>query len=287
MGRSIRIQFPGAFYHIFSRGNAKQVIYLDDADRDRFLHFLSLAVTRYGWILHGYCLLDTHYHLLLETPYPNLSDGMRFLNGQYAQKFNFNHDRVGHVFEKRFDAYVVERDRYLFELTRYITLNPVDAGIVKHPADYLWSSYRPATGRCATPAFLSLETTLGLFGHDTLEAMQKYEEFVLEGMGRKLEFEIRAGVLLGSDSFCAKLEREFLNAETKQGIPNGQKHAYRPKLSQIFSANMSRLERNEKIYAACRRYGYRQKEIADHLGLAYSTLNEILKKMDLERLKAS
>ncbi len=285
MGRPIRIQFPGAFYHIWSRGNSKQDIYLNDGDRDRFLHFLSIAVTRYQWILHGYCLMDNHYHLLLETPEPNLSNGMRYLNGQYAQKFNFNNGRCGHVFEKRFDAYVVERDEYLFELTRYITLNPVRARMVKHPADYPWSSFRAATGRCPTPAFLSIETTLGLFSHDIVEAMRKYDEHVLDGIGREIQFKIRAGALLGTDAFCERLEKEFLGEATKKAIPSDQKHAFRPALAQLFSLPMGRHERNERIYIACRQYGYRQKEIADYLELAYSTTNEIVKKMDLQTLK--
>ncbi len=285
MTRSIRIQFPGAFYHIFSRGNAKQGIFLEDSDRDRFLHLLSNTVNRYEWIVHGYCLMSNHYHLLLETPLPNLSDGMRFLNGQYAQKFNFSHNRVGHLFEKRFGSHVVERDLYLLELTRYIALNPVRAGLVDHPACYEWSSYRPATGRCATPAFLNIETTLGLFSHNTLEAMRLYEDFALEAIDREIRFEIRAGVLLGSDIFCAKLEEEFLRKENKKGIKQEQLHAFRPKLAQLFASEMDRVERNEQIFMAHKQYGYRQKEIADHLGLACSTLNKIIKQEDFERLE--
>src|SRR4030042_5793823 len=129
MARPLRIEFPGAVYHVTSRGNARQTIFIDDEDRGGFLDLLSIVVERFNWICHAYCLMGNHYHLLIETPDGNLSKGMRELNGIYTQHFNRRHGRVGHVFQGRFKAILVEKDSYLLELCRYIVLNPVRAGI--------------------------------------------------------------------------------------------------------------------------------------------------------------
>ena len=140
MVRPLRIEYPGAVYHLTSRGNARDPIFLDDADRYLFLDLLGDLVDRYNWLCHGYCLMDNHYHLLVETIDANLSTGMRQLNGIYTQKFNRQHDRVGHLFQGRYKAIVVEKESYLLELCRYIVLNPVRAKIVNNPGKYRWSS---------------------------------------------------------------------------------------------------------------------------------------------------
>ena len=136
MARPLRLEFPGAVYHVTSRGNARAAIFLDDEDRPIFLGVLGAVVARFGWLCHAYCLMDNHYHLLLETPDPNLSRGMRQLNGVYTQRFNRRHGRVGHVLQGRFKAILVDRDGYLLELARYLVLNPVRAGRVKDPGRY-------------------------------------------------------------------------------------------------------------------------------------------------------
>jgi len=131
MARPLRLSYPGALYHVTARGNARQAIYTDDADRQMFLLVLEDVETRYHWLCHAYCLMDNHYHLLLETPQGNLSAGMRQVNGVYTQRFNRRHGRVGHIFQGRFKAILVERESYLLELCRYLVLNPVRAGIVR------------------------------------------------------------------------------------------------------------------------------------------------------------
>ncbi len=131
MARPLRIESPGAVYHLTSRGNARNSIYLDDNDRQRFLAILGNVVDRYNWLCHAFCLMDNHYHLLIETLDPNLSLGMRQLNGVYTQGFNRAHNRVGHVFQGRYKAILVEKDEHLLELCRYIVLNPMRAGVIK------------------------------------------------------------------------------------------------------------------------------------------------------------
>lgn len=157
MAHPLRIVFPGAIYHVTSRGNARAAIFHDDAGRDLFLGALGEVVTRFGWLLHAYCLMDNHYHLLIETSEGNLSPGMRQLNGVYTQRFNRRHARAGHVFQGRFKAILVERESYLLELARYIVLNPVRTKKVKHQGRYPWSSYAATAGAIASPAWLNTD----------------------------------------------------------------------------------------------------------------------------------
>ena len=118
MARPLRLEFPHAVYHVTSRGNARQDIVATDADRRMFLTLLAHVVSRYGWLCHAYCLMDNHYHLLIETPTPNLSQGMRQLNGRYTQAYNRAHRRVGHLLQGRFTASVVEKEAHFLELCR-------------------------------------------------------------------------------------------------------------------------------------------------------------------------
>ena len=146
MARPLRIEFPGAIYHVTSRGNAHQAIVEDDADRFEFFAVLTGVLERYGWLCHAYCLMDNHYHLMVETPDGNLARGMARLNGLYTQRFNRRHQRIGHLFQGRYKAILVERESYLLELCRYLVLNPVRAGLVRRAAAYRWSSYRATAG---------------------------------------------------------------------------------------------------------------------------------------------
>ena len=127
MARPLRLEYAGAVYHVTARGDAREEIFADDADRERFLAILGATVLRLGWKCHAYCLMDNHYHLLIETPTAGLSQGMRQINSTYTQSFNRRHGRVGHVLQGRYKAIIIERDSYLLELSRYIVLNPVRA----------------------------------------------------------------------------------------------------------------------------------------------------------------
>ena len=151
MSRPLRIQFPGALYHLTSRGNRQEDIYLGNFDRERFLVVLAEVCNRFNWGCHSYCLMSNHYHLLIETPEGNLSQGMRQLNGVYTQCFNRRHKRVGHVFQGRYKSILVQENSYLLELARYIVLNPVRANMVGCPSDWPWSSYRATAGLCRNP----------------------------------------------------------------------------------------------------------------------------------------
>ena len=146
MARPLRIEFVGGLYHVTSRGNARQDIYVDNHDRATFLDRADKTRTRYDWYVHAYCLTSNHYHLLIETGTPTLSKGMKLLNGVYTQSFNRRHRRVGHLFQGRYKAILVDKESYLLELARYIVLNPVRARMIRSATDWKWSSYRATAG---------------------------------------------------------------------------------------------------------------------------------------------
>ena len=154
MARPLRLEFPGALYHLTSRGDGQEAIYRDDEDRGTCLEVLANTVRRFHWRAHAYCLMGNHYHLLVETEDPNLAQGMRHFNGVYTQRFNRRHGRSGHVFQGRYHAVLVQKDSYLLELARYIVLNPVRANMVRSPRDWPWSSYRATAGLIAAPDWL-------------------------------------------------------------------------------------------------------------------------------------
>src|SRR5271157_4332301 len=185
MARPLRIIFPGAVYHVTSRGNNKNEIFKDDQDREDFLKILYQVNRRYNWLCHAYCLMDNHYHLLIETMDGNLSIGMRQLNGVYTQLFNKRYHRVGHLFQGRFKSVVVQKESHLLEAIRYVMLNPVRAMIVDNPNQWKWSSYSATAGYKKAHPCLTTKWILLQFSAEIKTAEEKYQQFVLEG--RELE----------------------------------------------------------------------------------------------------
>ena len=179
MARQLRTQSSGDVVHVTARGNRRQEIFRDDTDRARLIALLDAACERSKWRLHAYCLMPNHYHLTLQPGQPNLSEAMRRLNGNYGLWWNRRHQRVGHVFQGRFRDQIVDRDSYLFAVTRYVLMNPVRARLVKQPGEWLWSSYRATAGLAETPPFLSPSLTLRLFGDDAeAELRVRFRTFV-------------------------------------------------------------------------------------------------------------
>jgi REP element-mobilizing transposase RayT len=170
MARPLRIEFAGALYHVTSRGDGQDKIFLGDKDRDLWLNILGHICERFNWVVHAYCQMGNHYHILIETPDGNLSKGMRQLNGVYTQRFNRIHHRVGHVFQGRYKAILVQKDAYLLELSRYIVLNPVRAHRVRSARDWPWSNYRATAGMTAAPKWLETDWILAAFAERKKEA---------------------------------------------------------------------------------------------------------------------
>ena len=163
MARPLRIVYAGAFYHVTARGNENKSIFKNEKDYERFLSYIEAAVERYGAVVHAYCLMDNHYHLLIQTPRANLPEVMQYINGSYTTYVNTKRQRVGHLFQGRYKALLIEADTYAQELSRYIHLNPVRAGMVRKPEDYPWSSYRYYAGKDKSPRWLTLKFILDYF----------------------------------------------------------------------------------------------------------------------------
>jgi REP element-mobilizing transposase RayT len=228
MARQLRLEYAGALYHITSRGNAQAAIYLDDEDRTRFLDLLGQEVEQQGWQCYAYCLMDNHYHLLIETPEPNLSKGMRRLNQVYTQGFNRRHGRVGHVLQGRYKAIIVDKDSYLLELCRYIVLNPIRAGMVNNSKDWRWSSYRATAGLGTMVDWLQVGRVLDLFGSGRQLSQRRYREFVKQGLTQPSPWEALKGqVFLGSEQFLESMDR-LLKGRHLDNVPRAQTLPARP-----------------------------------------------------------
>jgi len=206
VARPLRVEWPGAVYHVTSRGDRREPIVEDDGDRQAWVAVLGEACERFGWRVHAWCLMTNHYHLLLETPQGQLAAGMRHLNGVWSQCFNRRHGRVGHVFQGRYKAIMVERESYLLELSRYVVLNPVRAGMVADAADYPWSSHATMLARSdlyppvVQPVWLQTDVLLKQFGATRRKAVATYVDFVRAGVGLPSVWEsLRGQVFLGSD----------------------------------------------------------------------------------------
>ena len=278
MARPLRIEFPGAVYHVMARGNARSPIYLDDADRGMFLNVLGRVVSDFNWLCHAYCLLTNHYHLLIETSEGNLSAGMRQLNGVYTQRFHKVHGSSGHLFQGRFKSILVDKDSYLLQLCRYILLNPVRAGLVRDPADFKWSSYRAMIGKDAVPEFLTTDWLLSQFAEHRPEARRQFRQFVLAVESEESIWnDLRGQCILGGEKFLQWVMPKLKEKAKIHEIPRQQRYADRPPLSELLPASFpSKSARNEAIVRAYRDHGYSQTAIAEETGLHYSSVSRII-----------
>ena len=272
MSRQIRIEYPGAVYHVYARGNARQDIFLDDEDRLSFLGILASVNEVFNWLCHADCLMNHHFHLEIETPDGNLSAGMRILNGTHAQRFNRRHGRVGKLFQGRFGAKLVQKEAYLLELCRYIVLNPVRAGMVSEPGSYRWSSYRSTAGLEEAHPSRTADWVLSQFGDSRTKAQLDYRQFIAEGA----EAKVPAGeIIIGDKKFTAE-RIALLDADKIIDLPRKQRFAYRPSIQEIISLAS---DRNEAIALAVLKHGYKQCEVAEAVGLKYARVSQILSSM--------
>jgi len=229
MARPLRLEFAGAVYHLTARGDRQEPIFLNDADRRKFLDLLGKEVQQQGWICYAYCLMDNHYHLLIETPQANLVAGMRRLNGVYTQAFNRRRKKPGHVFQGRYKSILVDKDYYLQELCRYIVLNPVRAEMVKAPEQWSWSSYCATAGLVKGPGWFSAEKVLDLFTGNR----KRYRGFVLDGIGKGSVWEDLTGqIYLGGERFLERMQ-DKVEGKAVRGIAKAQLRPKRPGLQEI------------------------------------------------------
>ena len=243
--RQPRLQASDALYHVFARGNNKKNIFREPPDKVYFLNLLSSVITKYDWVCHSYCLMDNHYHLLLETPSGFLSEGMHVINGAYTTKFNSKYGCSGHVLQGRYHSPLVEQESHFLELLRYIALNPVKDGFVLHPEDWRWSCYRALAGIEPLPAFLSTQRAHGVFDQDTTNARRLYSDFVFERLPEALE-----------------------------------RARGRPSLSMIFECCQDTDRSAAAIVTAYAKHRYSMTEIARYLRISCATVSRVISKAD-------
>ena len=276
MARPLRLEFPGAIYHVTSRGDRQEIIYESDADRQQWLDILCKVCDRYNWRVHAYCLMDNHYHILLETADGNLSKGMRQLNGVYTQYFNRQHNRVGHVYQGRYKAILVEKDSYLLELSRYVVLNPIRAGMIKNMGEWHWSSYLVTIGKHPSPDWLEVDWLLSQFGLQRNRSRRKYIDFVREGIGLPPVWDnLRHQIYLGSDDFIDKHQKLISEKQDLDDIPAIQKRAM-PKPISYYQKKYK--NKNQAITQAFLSGGHTLKEIGVYYGKHYTTISRIVKQ---------
>jgi len=276
MVRPLRIEYPGALYHVTSRGDRQEPIFDDDRDRTAFQNVLGDVVSRFRWLCHAYCLMGNHYHLLIETPEGNLTKGMRQLNGVFTQWSNRRHKRGGHLFQGRYKAILVDRDAYFLELGRYIVLNPVRAAMVKHPQQWAWSSYRAMIGKSRAPEWLTTEVLLGEFGRSRLLVRRKYQQFVEEGMGQESIWKhLKGQIYLGDDDFVEQMQGKMGERQVDVNIPRLQQQAPAPTLNAICRRHDNR---DEGIRAAYETGVYSYQQIAAHFGVHFTTVGRIVRE---------
>src|SRR5262245_20394929 len=285
MARPLRIEYDGALHHVTSRGNDRKAIFKDNSDRELFLKTLARVTERFHWVCHGYCLMNNHYHLVVETPDGNLSKGMRQLNGVYTQAFNKRHGRVGHVFQGRFKAILVQKDSHFLEVCRYVVLNPVRAKMIAQPRQWKWCSYHATTGMAGVSGCLTIDEILSHFGQRRAVAQEKYCEFVQAGIGSpSIWDDLEAQSLLGVEGFAVGLRHLVTEKQQIREIPKGQRFVGRPTMEKLFSQkSRSKTSRDRLIAKAVTEYGYSQMDLASFLGLHYSTVSRILAAADKQQ----
>jgi len=281
MARPLRLEYPGALYHVTARGNARADIFLDDADRALFLEVYALVSHRFNWVCHAYCLMTNHYHFVIETPEANLSKGMRQLNGVYTQQFNRTHGRTGHVFQGRFTAILVERESYLLELCRYVVLNPVRASMVRSAREWPWSSYRATAGQAAGSSWLSTEWILSHFGRTRAKAEAAYRKFVSEGRDQPGIWQhLQQQMYLGSERFIRQAQKRIRADRDLSEVPRAQRRVPARSLASYGQGYRRPTEAMAHAFASG---GYTLKEIASYFGVHYSTVSRAVKQAERQR----
>jgi len=283
MARPLRIEFAGALYHVTARGNARGCIYKDDADRTQFLSQLAGVVKRHDWSCHAYCLMGNHYHLLIETATASLSKGMKQLNGGYTQWYNRTHRRVGHLFQGRFKAILVEKDAYLLELARYIVLNPVRARMVRSAREWAWSSYRATAGLAPPEPWLSTDWILAGFGKSRKSACGHYREFIREGKDQPSPWEqLTNQIYLGDARFVEDMQRKINPEQSLEDIPRKHKRAPpRP----LWAYARKYKDRDEAMAHAYLSGHYTLRQVGEYFGLSYATVSRAVKQLEKTNVK--
>lgn len=290
MARPLRIEFPGAVYHVTSRGDRREPIFVDDEDRRDLLDIVAQAMSRFDAQMLAYCLMGNHYHFVLHTRQANLSLLMRHINGVYTQSYNRRHKKVGHLFQGRFKAILVDRDAYLLEVCRYVELNPVRAGIKRKPQTWPWSSYRAHAGLEATPEWLDSD---GLHGYvvgrpvhsdaDRRRAADRYARLVASATNVSLwDSALRQQIYLGDAAFVERMQAlADPRNSTDQDIPKVQRRKVRSLKQWLETCD----SREEALYRAYRESALTMTAMARELGISVSRVSRLIAQADRGQAK--
>jgi len=292
MGRPLRIEYPDAFYHVTARGNERQNIFKSDRDRERFLGYLESAIERYKAIIHTYILMDNHYHILLQTPAGNLSQIMHHINGAYTNFFNVKRKRSGHLFQGRYKALLVDIDKYAQELSRYIHLNSVKAGMVEKPEQYKWSSYRDYVNMNKSSEWLCTDFILSLFSRKTSVAKKQYRRFV-ESMAdvdyASPLINVFASTILGGRSFINQIREKHLDRKkSDRELPDLKQFYVMPDFEEIIQQTAKVLSedaallKRAQIYLCHKFSGQKLKDIGLHFGIGVSGVSQASRRVALQ-----
>lgn len=277
MTRILRLEYPGALYHVTSRGNAGQPIFFSDRDRETWLGLLALTCLRFNFTVFAYCQMTNHFHLMVETPDGNLSRGMRHLNSRYSQYVNKKRGCKGHVLQGRYKAILVQKESYLLELARYIVLNPVRAGMVEQVGQWAWSSYHPTIEPDMAPSWLDAAWLLAQFDNQTDAAIVAYRMFVEDGHGRSSPLDdTRYQLVLGDASFV-KQHGDRLDPTDCLGCNREQRRLSSLSL-EGYAAKYT--DRNEAMAFAYLSTNFTMLEIARYFGVSAKTVERAVKRMN-------
>ena len=277
MARPLRLEFSGALYHVTSRGDRREDIFLNDDDRHAWLAVLGLVCKLFNCVVHAYCQMGNHYHLVVETLEGNLSGGMRQFNGQYTQQFNRRHGLVGHLFQGRYKAILVQKEAYLLELARYVVLNPVRAGIVDLPEQWAWSSFNACMNDQFSPSWLETDWLLSQFGTKRDLARRSYVEFVMQG--RSVDSPLlntRYQLLLGDDEFVKQRQAEIGQDDLREVST-----AHRRAVALSLADYQHQYPQPKLAMSHAYRSGaYTMSQIADHFGVHYMTVSRAVRSFE-------
>lgn len=298
MSRPLRIEYSGAWYHVMNRGAGRRAIFCGDDHRVLFLELLRDIVDMFKVEIHGYCLMDNHYHLLIKTPHGNLGRAMRHLNGIYTQRHNRSAKVDGPLFRGRYKGILIDADAYLLNVSRYIHSNPVEAGLVSKAERYAWSSYRAFIGKDTPPRWLTRTDTLNMIGQRNRE--KRYQVFVDAGIDpvtAAFYHQKKQAPIFGQESFvrCVSDDVEYHpeqpdsrsrpSAATLEDIVRAVAHAFGVDEASIMTSRRGRGQQNPArsaaLYLARRIAGQSLGEIAAEFGLGhYGSVSGMISRFD-------
>lgn len=296
MARPLRIEYPGAYYQVSSRGNEKKAIFRDRRDRKKFLEVLGRVAEDFRLRVHAYVLMDNHYHLLAETVDGRLSQAVQYLNSVYTQHFNRRHKRIGHLFRGRYKAILIEKSPYLLELSRFIHLTPWRKKKSQNPFSYPWSSLRVFAGTARPPRWLTTKEVLAGLGN---RGRRGYREFIREGMRGKTKEpwdQVTSQALIGSEKFVRGIVRRYLRAQTGKGsrtngrsdLPRIESEKLLKELGRYYGVKGAEISLRSHRYTAARYVGsyllkkhcaLKLREIGERLGLHYSSVSNAIRQV--------